>query len=659
MIVNLLRILSLVSVSLAIAQAASLEIDSKTGQYRDLSYAALTEKGLSAEERTRLFGGETVHYGELTEKERFAARTELADMLGMINEELVEQCRTEIHRWLMQQAADLPAVYAGRDMHKIKTGAAVFFRAYEIFRRKDYLQAGLDRADLILKAQWPRGHWPWPGKSANFVRIQDGFNDTPFWIMLYAHKVTGDKKYLESARRCADVMLELQRPGGGWGDQWSFNGSASGNSGVYHGISFNDGPTNAQFRMMVAIYHLTRDRKYIANLHKLWPWIQKANLGEKDPVVGWADQYNDDGTPVRARRYEIELPSNYALTRAVGPLLVWLYLITGEEEQIELLRKAYDWHEEMRLRDLEPENWRLLAQLNQHQAKAGHNYCYRPGWGSAWLPDGSNWGGVTGYNVFVWYPIDEERRKKYGRFLPVQSHEVTITKAGKATKERRSLSESQGWLQIYSRDEAYYGRHMCHCSIGNDLSEIRRALLEHKRGGRVALQKYYSNPTSYTADQYLQARLDAARRCLQERNVKLARNSDQKGILALPDPGALVGQKGRWYGDKYRSPLGPVPRKGPNAVAGDWPTKWGASYYEFTHHVSGGERGNVGWYQWQLVHDHLLAHGKISPDSAARGGRGFQGVAFHNSLDSWDAFGEWMMACIERENHFDLPWPKD
>lgn len=150
---------------------------------------------------------------------------------------------------------------------------------------------------------------------------------------------------------------------------------------------------------------------------------------------------------------------------------------------------------------------------------------------------------------------------------------MTIAKAGKATKQRRSLSGTQGWLQIYTADEAYYGRHMCHCSIGNDLSEIRRALLEHKRGGRTALQKYYSNPTSYTADQYLQARFDAARRCLLGRNVKLAGNSDQKGIMALPDPGALVGQKGRWYCDKYRSPFGAIVRNGPDAKAGDWPTK--------------------------------------------------------------------------------------
>ena len=109
MIVKLLRILPLVSVPLATVLATPLEIDPKTGQYRDLSYAALTEEGLSAEERTRLFGGETIHYGELTDGERLTAQGELEGLLEMINGELVGNCRTNLHRWLMQQAADLPA----------------------------------------------------------------------------------------------------------------------------------------------------------------------------------------------------------------------------------------------------------------------------------------------------------------------------------------------------------------------------------------------------------------------------------------------------------------------------------------------------------------------------------------------------------------------
>ena len=46
-----------------------LIIDKNTGQYKDLSYDALTVEGLSWQDRTQLFGGETVDYGELTDAE--------------------------------------------------------------------------------------------------------------------------------------------------------------------------------------------------------------------------------------------------------------------------------------------------------------------------------------------------------------------------------------------------------------------------------------------------------------------------------------------------------------------------------------------------------------------------------------------------------------
>jgi len=648
-------LLAVLCLAAAAPVKAALVIDKETGQYKDLSYEALSDEGLSWEERTRLFGGETVHYGELTDEQRKAREKELDELLAKIDTNLVNQCEINIRQWLDQQAKDLPPAYSGGDTHKIKTGAVVFFRAYEIFGDKKYLDAGLARADLILKAQWPRGHWPWPGKSADFVRIQDGYNDTPFWVMLYAYKVSGDKKYFESAKRCADCMLSLQRPGGGWGDQWSFSGAKSGNTGVYHGISFNDSATNAQFQIMVMMYHLTGDKKYIANLGKLWPWIVRANLGEVDPVVGWAEQYNDDTQPVRARRYEIELPTTYSLTRAVGPLLIWFYLMTGDEAQMDLLKKAYAWHEHMRRVDLKPENWKLLLKLNEHQARQGHNYCYRPGFPAAWLPDGSSWGGVTAYNLFAWYPVSDEARKKYGRLMPIQSTAYTVLKDGVETKVKVELTADRGWLQIYAEDRKYYGRHMCHASMGNDMSEVRRALLEHKRGGREALLKYYTHPTKYTPDQLLQARVDAARRALDERNVRLA-SMREEGIGAQKQVWMVL-LKGRWYGDKYRSAIGPVVRKegASDNKAGDWPTKWGAAYFEFVHEVSDGKWGNASAYQWQLVYDAMLARGKIDADAAARGGRGLETIAMQTHLDSWDVLGEWGMATHEMENHFDVP----
>ena len=153
------------------------------------------------------------------------------------------------------------------------------------------------------------------------MRIQDGFVTRPFWIMLYAHKLSGQEKYLKSARRAAEVLLSAQSAGGGWPDQWLFPGGSTPSTGVRNGgTSFNDSATNATFRIMVMMYHVTKDKKYVAKLGNLGPWLVKPNLGKGD-FAGWSQQYHGDGRPTRARRYEIELPYTRVTAWHVGPLL--------------------------------------------------------------------------------------------------------------------------------------------------------------------------------------------------------------------------------------------------------------------------------------------------------------------------------------------------
>jgi len=622
------------------AEAGPLVFDEEIGHYKDLSYEALSDEGLSWEERASLFGGETTHYGELTDKERKAKQKELKALLATIkmketnnwaDPNLLARVETEIRTWLDRQIVtwldgqikQIPAAYVGRDVYKLRTGAVGFFRAYEIFGDKKYLEAGLKCADVIMKKQWPKGHWPWGTLGENFVRIQDGYNDGPFWVMLYAYKVSGDKKYFESARRCADLLLSLQRPGGGWSDQWSFSGQGSGHTGVIHGISFNDNATNSTFQIMVMMYHMTGNKKYIANLHKLGKFIAKSKMGE-GKVVGWAEQYHDDGRPVRARQYEIELPYPRALTRGVGPLLVWFYLIDGDEAHMDLLKKAYAWHEYVRQQELDPKvlaQWKDIAKAwspAHHVMSRDFMMEYRPGWPDAWLPDGSNWGRVLSFRLMAWKPLTAEQKKKYGNLIDHSWPPVS---------ELARLARAN---QLPPRN---YGMYVyCHSSVGNSLSEVRRALLEHKRGGRKGMLKYYSNPTKYTPDQYLQARIDAAKRVLNPRNRRLAYPfvgaPGYTGMSAMKDFG-FIGAKGRWYG-----------RQG---------TKWGRAFDRPYPSSSGA------WYQWQLVYDVKLAQGKIDADAAARGGRGLETVASMTHLDSWDVLGEWGMACHEMENHFDVP----
>jgi len=612
---------------------APLVFDEKIGHYKDLSYEALSDEGLSWEHRTALFGGETVHYGELTDEQRTAKGKELEALLARINTRetnpwadpnLVARVETEIRKWLDQQTQQIPAAYTGRDIYKLRTGAVGFFRAYEIFGDKKYLDAGLKCADAILKAQWPKGHWPWGNLGEDFVRIQDGFNNEPFWVMLYAHKLSDGKKHFESAKRCADVLLSLQRKNGGWPDQWSFSGRSSGHTGVRDGVSFNDNATNSCFQMMVMMHHLTGDKKYIARLHNLGQFIAKANMGETAKVAGWCEQYNDAARPVRARQYEIELPYPRALTRGVGPLLIWLYLMDGDEAHMDLLRRAYAWHEHVRQQELDPEvlaQWKAMSKVwspAHHIMTKEYLMEYRPGWPDAYLPDGSNWGRVLRFKLMAWNPLTPEQKKKYGNLIDHGWPPVTEL----AKRARAGHSPPRGY-NMYVH---------CHTAIGNSLSEVRRALLEHKRGGRAGMLKYYSNPTKYTPDQYLQARIDAAKRVLDMRNRRLAfpftGRPGYTGMSAMEDFG-FVGTKGRWYGKTG--------------------TKWGAAF------KTAYPPSNVVWYQWQLVYDMKLAQGKVDADAAARGGRGLETVATQTHLDSWDVLGEWGMAVHELENYFDAP----
>jgi len=600
------------------AKAAPMVIDKETGHYKDMSYEALSDEGLSWEEKTRLFGGETATYGPLTDEQRKAKEKELKELLAKIDMKLVNGCEADIRAWLDKRAArplanknwrkDWTIFTRGSTIH-LSLGSAVLFRAYEMWGDKKYLAAGLKRADVYLRDQSKYGTWRQNKvNDGRYCRIQDKNQDLPFFTVLYAYKLTGDKKYLEAARRCADRLLTLERPdSGGWGDQWLFDGAPKVKSGVIHGTSHNDSATTSPFAMMVMMYHITKDPKYVANLHKLGKHIEKTNLGVGD-VVGWAEAYHDGGAPQRVRQYEIEICYPSSLTRSMGPLLTWLYLMDGNEKHMELMKKAYNTLERLRKKDLDPKNWKCWKALKD---AGGPGAWYHFGFPHAFLPDASNTGRVLAYRMHPVYPVTPEQRKKWGRFLHGQGGDLAYWAA---TPERAKRAPDK----------------FAGAGAGNALCQVRRALLEYKRGGYKGLLKYYTNPVKYTPDQYLQARVDAAKRALDARNVRLA-SMHEKGIRSVPTCGSLGEAKVRWYGPKK--------------------SKWGRAYEDRIK-----DPVRTAWYQWQLVYDTMIAQGRIDADAAARGGRGLEHwTANCTHLDSWDALGQYSMHVFEVANHFDVP----
>ena len=76
--------------SFAWAVEDGLVFDTKLGHYKDLSYEALSDKGLPWKERTQLFGGDTLHYGGLTDTQRLAKQRELERLFQTVAELLGE-----------------------------------------------------------------------------------------------------------------------------------------------------------------------------------------------------------------------------------------------------------------------------------------------------------------------------------------------------------------------------------------------------------------------------------------------------------------------------------------------------------------------------------------------------------------------------------------
>jgi hypothetical protein len=103
--------------------------------------------------------------------------------------------------------------------------AARFLRAYETFGDDAYLQAGLGTADFFCQIQHENGSFPCGailekgGKAFAAVvrkhkhppgvaRIEDAYQYPAFCLMLYAHKLTGEEKYLSSAKKWGNLFFE-------------------------------------------------------------------------------------------------------------------------------------------------------------------------------------------------------------------------------------------------------------------------------------------------------------------------------------------------------------------------------------------------------------------------------------------------------------------
>lgn len=409
-----------------------------------------------------------------------ANEAELNALLEKINPNLVEPIETRLRAKLDAAAAQqfhglLPAgeLTPGRPYVKtlpdgsrrliMKYGtqagqAGGFLVAYEILGEKKYLDVALQTCDFLLRAQQPKGFWlpeyhvsptgvvkphtsDRPARQG-YCRIQDGYQDEAFFLLIYAWRLTGQQKYFDAAKRCADCLLEIQNENGSWPDYWDFaipreKGPVTGAEGVRLGCSYNDGATTRPATVMITMYHITKDKKYIARLGGIGQWIFDTQLGQ-GKVRGWCQQYGLDNKPIQARNFEMPVIEPRTFNRFVFPLSLWFYLISGEERYIKLIQETYDW-----LKSVE----------------------HPEGWAYSYLPDGTEVFSV-GYKIYRY-------------------------------------DQPGTWPQ--GKNPYPYSREKVHLDAVPPILEI------YHKGGHEALRRHFRGPVKYSPEQYLQARIAAAR----------------------------------------------------------------------------------------------------------------------------------------------------
>jgi len=409
------------------------------------------------------------------------------------------------------------------------------------------------------------------------ARMEDGYQFRPFCLLLYAWQLTGEEKYLDGAKRCGELVTQrMQHPDWGWcGDNFdtTIEGDARNqpfrhdDAGTQGGGSFSDYCTTDGFRTAVMMYHLTKDRKHVKAAANVGKWIFATQLGE-GKVRGWGDNYNKKNKPVTARSFEgtqIE-PRNW--NRFVGPLLIWLYGITGESKYRTLFDESAVW----------------MFSVEQ------------PG------------GWATEY-----------------------------------TRDGRPCATLKHKLVLYS--EWPRGKKLGYSHNKVQMEDTKLILDILKQGGREALRERFRGPTKYNDEQYLKARIEAAKRW-----------TDEDFLVKLQPLDASDGSwraNGKYVMGKYLErvrmrlarPDAKLPKKD---MVGRWTLA--RQSWKSPHH--GFNIVPYGWAQWQYVWDVSLALGKIDPDTAAKGGLGLESERF---ADPWDMMWHWESRCIDVEDWMDIP----
>lgn len=229
--------------------------------------------------------------------------------------------------------------------------AARFLYAYEILGDYRFFEVARRTGEFLLAAQDPRGFWVHgykmtvygikPNASESHIKFQDSVQSHPIFLFAYLHRLTGDERYLEALKRAGEFYLAAQNPNGSWSHHFdATKGIGATATGLPQGGELNDLAMNDAIDIMVLMYHVTGEAKYLQAIKRAGEWLIGAQ--GTGAARGWADQYDEDDSPTWARHFE---PPAYGTTatRLACRALREVYRISKDERYLQPIRECVAW----------------------------------------------------------------------------------------------------------------------------------------------------------------------------------------------------------------------------------------------------------------------------------------------------------------------------
>ncbi len=515
-------------------------------------------------------------------------RKELEKLTDRIDTELYKQSEKDVRASLDRliekywQPGDELRVNFDHDT-ETKGRPSLWFRGYEMLGDETYLKAGLDFVDELLETQQSSGMFSTkprlirggdsePGGSVG--RIEDRYQFAQFVLVCYAYKLTGDQKYLDAALKHAEAIRQLQNPDDH--DDWQ------------------------------------------------GPWPHNYHTQKTPPEEGGGSQ-SEPGYML----------NDFASTACMQTMIM-AYKLSGEEKYIERINRLPEYILEANIGLGNVRGWR--GQTDVYNRFTWHRHFE----GS--LIDPRNFNRFAA-PMMTYFAMVTERKAHLNMVREGYNWLKSVEREGHDNYQYGyGMDGTGGWAYKYSFDgrEAFTGNYYTvlhpafHIRAKVWLDATEQVLGVAEGGGLDAVQNWLGDPrpVKYNQQQYLDARLAAARRVTDDR-------------LEVPvSPGWQESWEKRNFLERVRErPAKPAKQNFDGDGGGDGKWVWGL-------------RRTPGWAAWQYVWDVRLARGEIDPDTAAWGGRALSILSTQGHrpvTPSWDMLFDLPSIAVESRSWLDIP----